>query len=203
MGQSARCLATYGGLSGSGTAQLETDALTFRGDFRLTVPLAQVQRVVQHDGLLEVSFPEGTATFDLGKKAPRWAQKILHPPTLLDKLGIKAGQQAHLLGFAGAGLRQDLIAHGVALDGDGPPDLLFFEASSLDDLEQVQARARRLPPTGALWIVYPKGRQDLREMDVISAGRAAGLYDLKVVRFSETHTALKFVVPVARRPSWP
>lgn len=36
-------------------------------------------------------------------------------------------------------------------------------------------------------------------MDVLQAGRQAGLTDTKVARFSGTHTALKFVIPLARR----
>ena len=36
---------------------------------------------------------------------------------------------------------------------------------------------------------------------MLAAGRAAGLTDVKVARFSETHTALKFVVP--RGPGGP
>jgi hypothetical protein len=34
---------------------------------------------------------------------------------------------------------------------------------------------------------------------VISAGRKAGLKDVKVVGFSPRHTALKFVIPVNKR----
>lgn len=33
----------------------------------------------------------------------------------------------------------------------------------------------------------------------MKAAKAAGLVDVKVVRFSETHSANKFVVPVAKR----
>jgi hypothetical protein len=46
-----------------------------------------------------------------------------------------------------------------------------------------------------LWIVYPKGKQEITELQVIEAGRQAGLVDVKVVSFSATHTALKFVRP--------
>ena len=52
-----------------------------------------------------------------------------------------------------------------------------------------------LSSAGALWIVYPKGRQEITELQVLDAGRAAGLVDVKVVSFSATHTALKFVRP--------
>jgi hypothetical protein len=53
--------------------------------------------------------------------------------------------------------------------------------------------------TVALWIVYPKGRKDITEIDVLSTGRKAGLKDIKVVGFSTTHTALKFVIPLDKR----
>jgi hypothetical protein len=44
-----------------------------------------------------------------------------------------------------------------------------------------------------VWIIYPKGVQSITEIDVINAGRRAGMVDIKVVGFSKTHTALKFV----------
>ena len=52
---------------------------------------------------------------------------------------------------------------------------------------------------GAIWVIRPKGHADISERDVMKAGKTAGLVDVKVVRFSETHTAEKFVIPVARR----
>ena len=63
---------------------------------------------------------------------------------------------------------------------------------------RVKELAPSLSGAGALWIVYPKGKQDITELQVLDAGRAAGLVDVKVVSFSATHTALKFV---ARRQS--
>jgi len=33
----------------------------------------------------------------------------------------------------------------------------------------------------------------------MGAGKRAGLVDVKVARYSETHTAEKFVIPLARR----
>jgi hypothetical protein len=54
---------------------------------------------------------------------------------------------------------------------------------------------------GALWVIRPKGRKEISERAVMDAGKAAGLVDVKVVSFSETHTAEKFVIPVAQRRS--
>jgi hypothetical protein len=69
----------------------------------------------------------------------------------------------------------------------------------VDDLARLAELEPYLSRNGAVWAVFPKGRRDLREMDVIGAGLGARLVDNKVVRFSETHTALRFVIPVARR----
>ena len=52
-----------------------------------------------------------------------------------------------------------------------------------------------LAANGALWIVYPKGRKEITELQVLNSGRDAGLVDIKVVGYSATHTALKFVRP--------
>jgi hypothetical protein len=48
-------------------------------------------------------------------------------------------------------------------------------------------------------VVAPRGSRDVREADVLAGGKSAGLVDVKVVRFSQTHTAHKFVIPVSRR----
>ena len=39
----------------------------------------------------------------------------------------------------------------------------------------------------------------IREKQVLETGRAAGPKDVKVASFSASHTALKFVIPVAAR----
>ena len=64
-------------------------------------------------------------------------------------------------------------------------------------------RLRRLretiQPAGGVWVVWPKGRAELREEDVRAAAKKAGLVDVKVVAFSATHSALKLVIPVSKR----
>ena len=59
--------------------------------------------------------------------------------------------------------------------------------------------AKSLKGAAGLWIVYPKGQKQITENDVLAAGRKCGLKDIKVVGFSATHTALKFVIPVENR----
>ncbi len=78
-------------------------------------------------------------------------------------------------------------------------DLIFFGAANSAELARTRQLIPSLKSAGALWIVYPKARQEITELQVLDAGRAAGLVDVKVVSFSPTHTALKFVRPKAKR----
>ena len=78
-------------------------------------------------------------------------------------------------------------------------DLVFLFASRRSELGKISSLEELLKRNGAIWVVFPKGRQEIREAEVIEAGVAAGFVDNKVVRFSDTHTALRFVIPLARR----
>jgi hypothetical protein len=69
----------------------------------------------------------------------------------------------------------------------------------VEELSSVAEIAKSMEGATALWIVYPKGQKSITENDVIAAGRKTGLKDVKVVGFSATHTALKFVIPLDKR----
>ena len=55
-----------------------------------------------------------------------------------------------------------------------------------------------LKSNGGIWVVSPKGRKDLRDVDVMAAGKAAGLVDVKGCAFNDRDTALKFVIPLPK-----
>ena len=78
-------------------------------------------------------------------------------------------------------------------------ELIFFAAESRGALKKLKALERAMQRAGALWVVYPKGVKHITQLDVMAAAKAAGLVDVKVVSFSATHTALKLMIPLARR----
>jgi len=205
MGAEASCTVRFKARAAAGKARLETAALHFRGgDLRLDVPFTQMTRVAARGGALVVTFPGGTASFDLGAAAAKWAEKILHPPSRLAKLGAKAEWRASAVGVEDQAFLNELeaaVAHlsiGRVLKNS---DAIFFGVSQSGELARLSRLMRSLRPNGALWVVRPKGRPEISEHSVMAAGKAAGLVDVKVVGFSETHTAEKFVIPVsARRP---
>lgn len=135
-------------------------------------------------------------------RKPREPERDYSHRSLLDKLGVKPGQRICVLGVEDAAFLKDLAAiapgaaHGKAQKGS---DVILLAAENLKSLAQVKSLEPHLQRNGAIWVVYPRGQQHIREADVMAAGKSAGLTDNKICRFSETHTALRFVIPVARR----
>lgn len=201
MGREARCTARYDDQLSEGNALLETDELVFRGTFRLAIPYREMSRVLAVDGRLEVTFPGGVAVFELGPEAERWAQRILHPPSLMDKLGVKPGARVAVLGIDDAAFWSDLRARTGEIFEGGPGEVVVWGVDDAAELAELSAMEEWIQPDGAIWAVWRKGRPELTENHVRDAALAAGLVDVKVARFSATHSALKLLIPKARRAS--
>jgi hypothetical protein len=203
MGAEAACTVRFKARTATGKARLETDVLHFRGgDLRLDVPFKQITKVDARGGTLAVTFPGGTASFDLGAAAAKWVQKILHPPSRLDKLGAKPDWRAAAIGVDDPVFLRELeraIAHLSIGRAVKQCDAIFLGAANAAELARLGKLISSLKPNGALWVIRPKGRPEISEQSVMAAGKAAGLVDVKVVGFSSTHTAEKFVIPVAKR----
>jgi hypothetical protein len=203
MGAEAQCDVRFKGKTASGKARLETEVLKFRGEeLRLSIPFKQMSKVAAKDGRLSVTFTDGTASFDLGAAAAKWADSIQHPPSRLKKIGAAADWRVSALGVTDEAFLQELegvVAHlsiGRVVKGS---DAIFFEATKAAELARLEKLKLSLKPNGAIWIIRPKGRPEISEQATMAAGKAAGLVDVKVVGFSPTQTAEKFVIPVAAR----
>lgn len=85
MGSEAHCTCRFEGRVAKGTAHLDSTSLTFRGEFRLAIPLKDLTHVEARNGCLTLTFSAGAASLELGKAAETWASKIKNPKGLLDK----------------------------------------------------------------------------------------------------------------------
>lgn len=123
---------------------------------------------------------------------------------LLDKLGIRPGVRVALVDIDDPGFRSQLAERTSDISVGRPrpdTDVILLGADTTEQLTVLNELASSIRPNGAIWVVSRKGRAaTLRDVEVIAAARAAGLVDNKVAAFSETHTALRLVIPVARRP---
>jgi hypothetical protein len=128
----------------------------------------------------------------------------IYTTPLLDKLGIRPGMRVALIDIADADIRSQIGERTTDLTEGWPgpdTDVILLGADSIDALEHLEDLSTRIRPNGAIWVVSRKGAsRTLRDVDVIDAAKAAGLVDNKGASFSATHTALRLVIPVARRP---
>src|SRR5580698_10901412 len=100
--------AAYKGTSHRIKLHLDGKELTLPDGLKLTIPLKDVRNVAARDGELTVAWAKDKIVLKVGDKAARLAEKILHPPSLFDKLGIKAGQVVSIVGLDGKPFLRDL-----------------------------------------------------------------------------------------------
>lgn len=121
----------------------------------------------------------------------------------IDKLGVKAGAKVAVVGLDDAEFDRELVGRTPDVS-HGPPrrgtDMIFFAVTKISQLGRLATLRRALQPAGAIWVLWPKGRPALREDDVRAAALRVDLVDVKVAAFSSTLSALKLVIPVAKRP---
>jgi len=123
------------------------------------------------------------------------------------KLGLKENFLVSLTGMPSdvtTGLKDALAQCRVAKDGQNNLDFAMIFVKTQADLGKLFVRcARRLAPSGMLWVSWPKKASgvatDLNENTVRDLGLAIGLVDIKVCAVSEIWSGLKFVIPVKDR----
>jgi hypothetical protein len=110
---------------------------------------------------------------------------------------VKPGSAVALVGGFEAPFTGELLGRGALVaEGKDPAaaELILLRADAAAALDRVPGLAAGLRRGSALWVVAPKGKgSPVPESAVLAAGRAAGLTDTKVARFSATHTAHRFV----------
>lgn len=202
MGRETVCKLRYAGKTFSGKALLETSEILFRGETRLKIPFSSITVLQARNNELHVGTSDGLAVFELGSEAHQWREKISHPKSLVDKLGVKPGETVSLAGRFPPDFVALLKKQGAVLVREkaakGSP-WVFLAAESRRDLARLKPLAAALAGPAALWVVYPKGQKSITEAEVRSAGLKAGLTDVKVASFNPTHTALKLVIPKSQR----
>ena len=116
---------------------------------------------------------------------------------LIDKLGVKPGSKVALAGVDDDWFVRQLrertrdITRGKP---DGPCDLVFLRVDDVAGLARIQTVKSWIEPSGGIWVVRVKGPDaKVKDIDVISAGLAAGLVDNKIASFSDTENAMRLV----------
>jgi hypothetical protein len=127
-----------------------------------------------------------------------------YPRSRLEKLGVKDTFVVSVIDVDDDSFLRELDGRAAKIATGRKPraasDLIVYGVTAKPDLDRLTALRDSIVPAGAIWVLWPKGRKELREDDVRNAAKAQGLVDIKVMSFSETLSALKLVIPVAERP---
>lgn len=202
MGQEVKTTLRFDGRILEGTARIEGESLVFQGGASITLAFSEIFKVEANAGWLDLTTARGLLLLELGPRASQWAEKIKNPRGLIERLGVDATKKVCVVGKLDEDVRSDIAASGakVAKSARGKDfDVVFVAASAKKDLEKLDAVKAMIKDDGAIWIVYPKATDDLRERDVLIAGRTLQLNDGKPVKLSEELTAVRFVIPIAQR----
>ena len=123
-------------------------------------------------------------------------------PTI-DKLGIKSGMRVAVLGLeAEAAFLTELRERDPAVRDARPlrdTDIVLLRVDSERELSRLATLERTIRREGAIWVVWPKGQSHIKEDMIRAPALRQRLVDIKVCAFSDTFSALKLVIPVARR----
>lgn len=202
MGLEATCRVRTGGKAYDAKVLLETDELIVRGDERQRIPFSAIRRVEAADGELHVDHSGGSLTLALGDAAPKWSDRIRSPRSLLDKLGVRPDQSISVIGMSDEDFATQLAGTGASVTTGRVAkgsDIVFLGATTVRDLTRLSVAVKAMERDGAIWVVHPKGKGALQDTEIFAAAKKLGLVSTKVARFSDTHTAEKLVIPVARR----
>ena len=183
-----------------GTVLLETDELIVRGEARIRVTRASIQRVTRREGTVSITSPTAIVSLTLGPEAAvKWQKKLEETPKrLIDKLDVKPGSRVWLFGVSDAALEEQLAERTDRLSRARTAkqcDVVFVGVESSDQLDRIDRALPALGDGGAIWAVHPKGRDGVADTAIFARARALGLTYTKVARVSSTHTAEKLVRP--------
>ena len=76
MGRELVCTVRSGGKTAIAKTLLETNEIIVRGELHLRISFSSLKSVVARDGELHLKWPEGSAVFEIGEHAEKWAYKM-------------------------------------------------------------------------------------------------------------------------------
>jgi len=129
------------------------------------------------------------------------AKDVPSDKPVLDKLGVKPGMRTAVIGIDDAPFLTELRARADVTIGEAPSgtEMAFLGVDGPDGMDQLHELRDAIARDGAVWVVNPRGLKGFNSNDVMKLGLQTGMVDVKIARFSETHTATKFVIRKADR----
>lgn len=191
MGREATCTCSWGGKDAEVKALLESQELILRGAIKKKIPLAEFKDVRAQDEDLIFKVGRERVALSLGSKdAASWAKKILTPPpSLKDKLGLKDGAKAFVIGA----VKDKALAD--ALKGATTKTIAkaAIAVAVVENDADLAHAIRGYPKGPPIWVVHRKGKAALfGEAPIRIMMRTNDFMDTKVSAVSADFSATRY-----------
>lgn len=209
MGYETKCRARVDDRSGKireaeATVLLETDEVIVRGEARVRIPRASIERVTARAGVVTITSPTAVVSLSLDEKsAAAWRKKLAEPTKkLIDKLDVKPSMKVWLHRVDDEQLSTQVAERAASVvrgNSASHCDVVFVGVESNAQLDRIERALEAIGDRGAIWVVHPKGAGGVADTAIFEKAKSLGLTYTKVARVSDTHTAEKLVRPLVSR----
>lgn len=139
--------------------------------------------------------------FGFGRPRPLFpgvphAESVQPARGVCDKLGVRAGMRVALVGVDDPDLPRlvgERTQKTSVMTPHAPVDMVIYQADGTFALQRLGELSRSVTEGGALWVLWPRGQEHIRQSYVQRAGAATGLVDIKMASVSDRLSGLKFV----------
>jgi len=158
----------------TGKILLETNEIIFRGsDYRSRIAFSDLHDVKAVNGELHITTSDGLKIYEIGAASEKWREKITHPKSRLEKLGVKAGTRVRLLGDLESQFLRELKDSKAEILEASDAEMTFLAIDSKVSLSRVAKYAKIMRGAQALWMGVPEreernhgNRRDCRRKEV-------------------------------------
>lgn len=197
MTMTSACKLQVGRDQHDGKVRLEVDHIDFAGATKYRFRLCEIRSPRRESDSILFDFHGNPVTIKLtsARQSADWIEYILHPQTLMDKLGVKEGHTVRVMNLDDGDLLrmlEDRKTHVVAQPADRC-DVVMLGVERPSELTQIEDLAASLNADGAIWVVLPKSVRTVTKANVLSAAREAGLSHVEMIDYSESQAAYKIV----------
>ena len=194
MGLEITTVAVKGAKKFKGKLHLDSKELKFSSkEFKWSMPLGDGINAVAEKTKLIVSKGRDKVTFEIGEKPERWVNKILNPPSRLDKLGVKASMKCWLSTGFNPEFKTELKGREAKVTRQiDKCDLAFFLVDDRKNLGSLLECCDALPDAVNIWVVYPKGSDAITQGDVMETLKKAGFGPSKTAAFNERLSSMRY-----------
>ena len=196
MGLEIKCDALHNGEPFTGKLYVDSEQLKYSGPgISWFLALSAPFRCAVEGEFLHIVVGATKLRFHIGPDVSKWEKKILHPPTLGDKLGLKPGTRVWLDGTFPPALKSSLeLKECVECKKTVDANLAFLILDHKKQLPKIRKLKDRLSPHTPIWILYPKGIDEIKESDVMNEAALCGLGPSKIASFDDRLTAMRYGV---------